>query len=125
MTTAPSTTGVDVDALMNEVRARIRQRRESGRFDAGVQAALDRPLPGGAPIFADDLADPLKALPDVLDADRAYDPRSRRRYVGPAITLANPCRTIAFDSGSTSSMPLRPTNSSGLYPRMRSLDALI
>ena len=88
MTTAPSTTGVDVDALMNEVRARIRQRRESGRFDAGLQAALDRPLPGGAPIFADDLADPLKALPDVLDADQAYDPRSRRRYVGPVITLA-------------------------------------
>ena len=88
MTTAPSTTGVDVDALMNEVRARIRQRRESGRYDAGVQAALDRPLPGGAPLFTDDLADPLRALPDVLDADLAYDPRSRRRYVGPIITLA-------------------------------------
>jgi SAM-dependent methyltransferase len=88
VTTAPSTTGVDVDALMNEVRARIRQRRESGRFDAVVQAALDRPLPGGAPILADDLADPLNALPDVLDADLAYDPRSRRRYVGPVITLA-------------------------------------
>src|SRR5260370_37241502 len=73
---------------MNEVRAGIRQRRESGRFDAGVQAALDRPLPGGAPLFTDDLADPLRALPDVLDADLAYDPRSRRRYVGPVITLA-------------------------------------
>ena len=88
MTTAPSTTGVDVDALMNEVRARVRQRRESGRFDAGVQAALDRPLPGGGRLFTDDLADPLGALPDVLDADLSYDPRSRKRYLGPLITLA-------------------------------------
>jgi SAM-dependent methyltransferase len=88
VTTAPSTTGVDVDALMNEVRGRIRQRRESGRYDAGVQAALDRPLPGGAPLFTDDLADPLRALPEVLDADLAYDPRSRKRYLGPVITLA-------------------------------------
>src|SRR5205085_1903784 len=88
VTTAPSTTGVDVDALMNEVRARIRQRKDTGRFDAGVQAALDRPLPGGTPLFTDGLADPLKALPDVLDADSTYDPRSRKRYVGPLITLA-------------------------------------
>jgi SAM-dependent methyltransferase len=94
VTTAPSTTGVDVDALMNEVRARIKLRRETGRYDAGVQAALDRPLPGGAPLFTDDLADPLKALPDVLDADLSYDPRSRKRYVGPVITLAR--RTVIW-----------------------------
>src|SRR5260370_4800414 len=85
---------------MNEVRARIRQRRESGRFDAGVQAALDRPLPGGAPIFTDELADPLNALPDLLDADLAYDPRSRRRYVGPVITLA---RRAAIEEGAARS----------------------
>src|SRR5207237_6670408 len=83
-----STTGVDVDALMNEVRARVRQRRESGRYDAGLQSALDRPLPGGPSLLTDDLADPLPALPDVLDADHAYDPRSRKRYLGPVITLA-------------------------------------
>jgi SAM-dependent methyltransferase len=94
VTTAPSTSGVDVDALMNEVRARVQRRRESGRYDAGVQAALDRPLPGGAPLFTDDLADPLGALPDVMDADPAYDPRSRKRYLGPVITFAR--RTVIW-----------------------------
>src|SRR5260221_1110216 len=79
---------------MNEVRARIRQRQHTGSYDAGVQAALDHPLPGGAPLFTDDLADPLTALPDILDADLAYDPRSRKRYVGPAITLAR--RTVIW-----------------------------
>src|SRR5258707_6865663 len=79
---------------MNEVRARIRQRQQAGSYDAGVQAALDRPLPGGAPLFTDDLADPLKALPDLLDADLAYDPRSRKRYIGPVITLAR--RTVIW-----------------------------
>ncbi len=94
MTTAPSTSGVDVDALMNEVRARIALRRETGRYSAGVQAALDRPLPGGAPLFTDDLADPLRALPEVIDADLTYDPRSRKRYAGPVITLAR--RTVIW-----------------------------
>ena len=85
MTTQPP---VDLDAILAEVRARVRKKRESGAYGPDLDAALTLPLPGGRPIFSEELKDPFHALPEVLDEDVAYDPKSRKRYVGPVITLA-------------------------------------
>jgi O-antigen chain-terminating methyltransferase len=79
---------VDLDAILAEVRARVRQKRESGIYGPDLDAALTLPLPGGRPIFSEELKDPFLALPEVLDEDNTYDPKSRKRYVGPVITLA-------------------------------------
>ncbi len=79
---------VDVDALMAEVRERVRAKRERGIYDAAVDEMLRAPLPGGPAVFADELADPLAALPSYLGAEVAYDPRSRKRIAGPLITFA-------------------------------------
>jgi SAM-dependent methyltransferase len=79
---------VDLDAILAEVRARVRKKRETGAYGPDLDAALTLPLPGGRPIFSEELKDPFQALPEVLDEDVAYDPKSRKRYVGPAITGA-------------------------------------
>ena len=79
---------VDLDAILTEVRARVRKKRESGEYGPDLDAALTLPLPGGRPIFSEELKDPFQALPEVLDEDIAYDPKSRKRYVGPVITVA-------------------------------------
>ena len=84
MTMGPS----DLDAILTEVRARVRKKRESGEYGPDLDAALTLPLPGGRPIFSEELKDPFQALPEVLDEDIAYDPKSRKRYVGPVITVA-------------------------------------
>lgn len=81
-------TQVDVDALMAEVRERVRQKRERGVYGADVEALLRSPLPGGPTVFADELADPLGALPQYLGTEVEYDPRSRRAGVGPVVTFA-------------------------------------
>src|SRR5437667_3776160 len=78
----------DLDAILTEVRARVRKKRESGEYGPDLDAALTLPLPGGRPIFSEELKDPFQALPEVLDEDIAYDPKSRKRYVGPVITVA-------------------------------------
>jgi len=80
--------GPDVDEVLAEVRERIRRKRESGVYGAEVDAALRLPLPGGRPLFAAELADALPALRDALDERVEYDPRSRKPFVGPFITLA-------------------------------------
>jgi hypothetical protein len=85
MTTQPP---VDLDAILAEVRARVRKKRESGEYGPDLDAALTLPLPGGRPIFSEELKDPFQALPEVLDEDVTYDAKSRKRYVGPVITLA-------------------------------------
>jgi len=86
---APEVTGpVDTDAILAEVRARVRDKRDRGIYGADVEAALASPLPGGAALLTDELAEPLPALAGVLEEDVEYDPRSRRPVIGAAITLA-------------------------------------
>src|SRR5919199_3809238 len=83
------TTGyVDVDALMHEVRERVRKKRALGVYSDEVDALLKTPLPGGPALLSDDLADALAALSTYVEGDVAYDPRSRKNVVGPAITTA-------------------------------------
>jgi SAM-dependent methyltransferase len=79
---------VDLDALMAEVRERIRTKREKGIYGPDVDALMRVPLPGGRRIFSDDLQDPLASLAEVLDEEVEYDPRSRKPGVGPVITYA-------------------------------------
>src|SRR2546422_9239721 len=79
---------VDLDALMAEVRERIREKREKGIYGPDVEALLRVPLPGGRRIFSDDLQDPLASLAEALDEEVEYDPRSRKPIVGPLITYA-------------------------------------
>jgi SAM-dependent methyltransferase len=79
---------VDIDALVAEVKERVRRRRASGAYGAEVDALLRTPLPGGGPLHADRLNDPIGALEDVLGTEYYYDPRSRRRWLGPVITIA-------------------------------------
>jgi SAM-dependent methyltransferase len=79
---------IDVDALMAEVRERIREKREKGIYGPDVEALLRVPLPGGRRIFANDLQDPLASLAEALDEDVEYDPQSRKPIVGPVITFA-------------------------------------
>src|SRR5205085_10341720 len=76
------------DALMADVRERIREKREKGIYGPDVEALLRVPLPGGRRIFADDLQDPLASLAEALDEEVEYDPRSRKAIVGPLITYA-------------------------------------
>jgi len=80
--------GPDVDEVLVEVRERIRRKRESGVYGPEVDAALRLPLPGGRPLFVEELGDAVPALRDALDERVEYDPRSRKPLVGPLITLA-------------------------------------
>lgn len=79
---------VDVEAIVAEIRERVRRRRASGAYDAQVEALLRTPLPGGPPPLADALADPIGALEELLGTEYLYDARSRRAVVGPFITIA-------------------------------------
>src|SRR5256885_2937988 len=79
---------IDLDALMAEVRERIRIKREKGIYGPDVDALMRVPLPGGRRIFSDDLQDPLASLAEALDEEVEYDPRSRKTVVGPVITYA-------------------------------------
>ncbi len=79
---------VDIDAILAEVRERVRRKRESGAYGPELDAALRLPLPGGRPLFTEELANPIAALGEALGEEVVYDPRSRRRYVGPLITSA-------------------------------------
>ena len=78
----------DIDEVLGEVRERIRRKRESGVYGPEVDAALRLPLPGGRPLFTEELGDPLPALRSALDERVDYDPRSRRPIVGPVVTFA-------------------------------------
>lgn len=82
------TTQGDIDALVAEVKERVRLRRASGAYDADVDVLLRTPLPGGDPLHADRLADPIAALEDALQSEFSYDARSRRTLIGPFITIA-------------------------------------
>ena len=44
---------IDLDALMAQVRERIREKREKGIYGSDVEALLRVPLPGGRRIFSD------------------------------------------------------------------------
>src|SRR5438874_2953042 len=79
---------VDIDALMGEVRERIRIKREKGIYGPDVDALMRVPLPGGRRIFSDDLQDPLASLAEALDEEGEYDPRSPNPNVGPVSTNA-------------------------------------
>jgi len=79
---------IDLDEVLTEVRARIQQKRASGEYGPDVEAALHAPLPGGPALLVDDLQDPLGSLAGVLATPVEYDHRSRKRYVGRAITAA-------------------------------------
>src|SRR6266576_1616312 len=79
---------IDLDALMAEIRERIRTKREKGIYGPDVEALMRVPLPGGRRIFSDDLQDPLASLAEALDEEVEYDPRSRKPVVGPVITYA-------------------------------------
>src|SRR5437773_4076555 len=79
---------VDLDALMAEVRERIRIKREKGIYGPDVEALMRVPLPGGRRIFSADLQDPLASLAESLDEEVEYDPRSRKPVIGPVITYA-------------------------------------
>lgn len=79
---------VNVDAVMAEVRERIRRKREAGIYGPDVDAMLRAPLPGGPALLTDELTDPLAVLPAYLGGEIRYDPRSTRRGLGPLITYA-------------------------------------
>src|SRR5437773_11702356 len=79
---------IDLDALLAQVRERIREKREKGIYGPDVEALLRVPLPGGRRIFSDDLQDPLASLAEALDEEVEYYPRSRKPIVGPIITYA-------------------------------------
>ena len=81
------TIGGAVDEVLAEVRDRIRRKRDSGLYGAEVEAALRLPLPGGRPLFVEELGDPIPALREALEEPVVYDPRSRKPLVGPLITL--------------------------------------
>jgi SAM-dependent methyltransferase len=83
-----ATSYVDIDALMHEVRERVRKKRQLGVYSDEVEAMLKAPLPGGPALLADDLADALAALSTYVGSEVGYDPRSRKGVVGPAITTA-------------------------------------
>ena len=79
---------VDLDAILAEVRERVRRKRESGVYGPEVEALLRTELPGGRRLLSDDMKDPVGALAEALDDEVVYDPTSRKRFVGPVITLA-------------------------------------
>lgn len=81
------TIGVQVDEVLAEVRDRIRRKRDAGVYGPEVDAALRLPLPGGRPLFVEELGDPIPALREALDEPVEYDPRSRKLLIGPFITL--------------------------------------
>jgi SAM-dependent methyltransferase len=78
----------DVDEILAEVRRRIQEKRDAGIYGPEVDAALRLPLPGGRPLFVEELGDPLPALRDAIDERVEYDPRSRKPFIGPVITVA-------------------------------------
>ena len=78
---------IDLDALMHEVRERVRRKRERGIYGKDVDALLRIELPGGARLLSDDMKDPVGALAEVLSEDAAYDPTSRKRLIGPFVTF--------------------------------------
>ncbi len=78
--------GVDLDAILAEVRERVRRKRESGVYGADVDALLRMELPGGRRLLADDMKDPVGALAETLEEDAVYDPTSHRRVIGPFVT---------------------------------------
>ena len=78
---------MDLALLQAEIRERVQRKRASGAYGDDVRAALEMPLPGGRALFSDALGDPLPALQDTLAEEATYDATSRRRIVGPAITL--------------------------------------
>lgn len=79
---------VDLDSLLAEVRERVRRKRERGIYGSDVEALMRTELPGGRRLFSDDMRDPVGALAEALDDEVLYDPTSRKRFVGPFITLA-------------------------------------
>lgn len=79
---------LDLDALLGEVRERVRRKRERGIYGPEVEALLRTELPGGRRLLSDDMKDPIGALAEALDDDIVYDPTSHKRFVGPFITLA-------------------------------------
>lgn len=79
---------LDLDALLGEVRERVRRKREKGVYGKDVEALLRTDLPGGRRLLSDDMKDPVGALAEALDSDVAYDPTSHKRVVGPFITFA-------------------------------------
>ena len=79
---------LDLDALLGEVRERVRRKRERGIYGPDVEAMLRTELPGGRRLLSDDMKDPVGSLAEALDDDVIYDPTSHKRFVGPLITLA-------------------------------------
>jgi SAM-dependent methyltransferase len=82
------TEALDLDALLGEVRERVRRKRERGIYGPDVEALLRTELPGGRRLLADDMKDPIGALAEAFDDDIVYDPTSHKRVVGPFITFA-------------------------------------
>lgn len=83
-----TTERVDIDEVLAEVRDRIARKRAEGIYGPEVEAALKLPLPGGRPLFAEELADPVPALRDAIEDTVEYDPRSRKPFLGFFITAA-------------------------------------
>ncbi|GAC1702046.1 MAG: hypothetical protein NVS9B6_17700 [Candidatus Limnocylindrales bacterium] len=79
---------VDIDAILAEARERVRRKRADGVYGPEIDAALERPLPGGGPMLADEQGDPFTALATVLAEGIDYDPRSRKPLFGKGITFA-------------------------------------
>lgn len=82
----------DLDALAAEVRERVRRKRAAGVYSDAVAATLAHPLPGGGLALSDDQGDPVAALAAAIETEVVYDPRSRARGLGPAVTFAR--RTV-------------------------------
>jgi SAM-dependent methyltransferase len=83
-----SASEVDLQAILAEVRERVRVKREKGIYGADVEALLRTDLPGGGRLLSDDVKDPVGALAEALNEDVIYDPTSHKPFVGPVITFA-------------------------------------
>ncbi len=85
---------VDLEVIQAELRERVRRKREAGVYGADVAAALAHPLPGGGPIAAETLGDPIATLAAAVESEVLYDPKSRKGLAAPLITLAR--RTVIW-----------------------------
>src|SRR2546427_867684 len=83
---------IDIDAVMAEVRERVRKGRERGASAPEVGAAFALPLRGGGPLSRGEPPAPIPAPPGPLGEEAASAPPSRKPLVGPLITFAR--RTV-------------------------------
>lgn len=119
---------IDLDALMAQVRERIREKREKGIYGPDVEALLRVPLSGGRRIFSDDLQDPLASLAEVIDEEVESDPRGRKPSTRSALTGSSPRRpstTGRWRRGSTRASSVSSASGAGFPVIVHSLEVSV